>query len=83
MNYRNDIFFQVVRVFQSNGKMSNSVEYMTSYDEAQKRFYNILAADISNNNITYHAAYIINSLGRTVDMKAFDRRPEKPDVTTE
>ena len=83
MDYRNDVFFQVVRVFQSNGKMSNSVEYMTSYDDAQKRYYNIIAADIGNENITYHAAYIINSAGRVVDEKVFDRRPERPDVTTE
>jgi hypothetical protein len=78
MDYKDEIFFMVVRVFQKNGNISNSIEYKTEYYEAEKRYYNIIAADLADENITYNAAYIINSVGRTIDFKCFDRRPVKP-----
>lgn len=81
MDYKNEIFYSVLRLFQKSGQITHSVEHKTDYLEAQKRFYNIIAADLANSEITYHAAYIINSMGRIVDAKVFDRRPEKPDVS--
>lgn len=81
MDYKNEIFYSVLRLFQKGGQMTHSVEHKTDYLEAQKRFYSIIAADLANTEITYHATYIINSTGRIVDAKVFDRRPEKPDVS--
>lgn len=73
------MFYQVMRVqINAAGKVTNNVMDFDSYLEAQKRFYSTIAADIANEDILYHASYIINSLGRTVDVKVFDRRPEKP-----
>ena len=78
MDYKNEIFYSVLRLFQKGGQMTHSVEHKAGYLEAQKRFYSIIAADLANTEITYHAVYIINSMGRVVDSKVFDRRPEKP-----
>ena len=79
MDYKGELFYMVVRVFQRSGQMNHSVEYKTEYEEAQKRFYGIIAADLANNDITYQAAYIINGTGRTIDVKVFDRRPNRPE----
>lgn len=69
------IFYQVVRIF-INGRTDpqRSVQFFNDYGEAEKRFYAIIAADISNPDITYHGTYIIDSAGRMMEKKVFDRR---------
>ena len=71
----NLIFYQVVRVF-INGQTDpqRSVQFYNDYSDAEKRFYAIIAADISNPEITYHGTYIIDSTGMVREKKVFDRR---------
>lgn len=66
--------YLVGRVYISNGVTKNSIEYK-SQDEAYKRYFNILAADLQNNEVTYNGAFIINEVGRMFESRAFDRTP--------
>lgn len=68
------MFYQVIRLFIKKGKEAHSVELFDSYDEAQKRFYNVLATDLGNDDIEYSSCFVINSDGLMVDGKVFDRR---------
>lgn len=68
--------FAVIRIFYKGDKETHSVELKDTYLEAQQRYYNIIAADLANEDITYQAAYIINADGLMMDGKVFDRRPE-------
>ena len=69
------IFYQVVRIFINGGTdPQRSVQFYNDYGEAEKRFYAIIAADINNPDITYHGTYIIDSTGRMMEKKVFDRR---------
>ncbi|MBQ2527537.1 MAG: hypothetical protein II544_02175, partial [Spirochaetales bacterium] len=55
--------FAIIRIFYKGDKETHSVEFKDSYFEAQQRYYNIIAADLANPDITYQAAYIINAAG--------------------
>lgn len=67
--------FTVVRVFFKGEAETHSVEFKSTYFEAQQRYYGIIAADLANPDITYQAAYIINASGLMMDGKVFDRTP--------
>ena len=73
-------FFQVLRIFFDASGRHHSVEYFENEDasvslfNAQKRYFNIIAADLANANITYNAAYIIDSTGQIREWRVFDRR---------
>lgn len=67
--------FAVIRIYYKGDKETHSVELKDSYFEAQQRFYNIIASDLANPDITYQATYIINSSGLMMDGKVFDRTP--------
>lgn len=67
--------FTVIRIFFKGETETHSVEFKDTYIEAQQRFYNIVAADLANDEITYQAAYIINASGMMLDGKVFDRTP--------
>ena len=68
--------FAIIRIFYKGDKETHSVEFKDSYFEAQQRYYNIIATDLANPDVTYQAAYIINAAGRMLDGKVFDRTPE-------
>lgn len=70
------MFYQVFRIFFKEDKKSHSVEYFDTYNDAEKRYYNVIASDIANDEITYNSAYIVNSDGLMLDGKVFDRRPQ-------
>ena len=67
--------FAVIRIYYKGDKETHSVEFKDSYFEAQQRYYNIIATDLANPDITYQAAYIINASGLMMDGKVFDRTP--------
>lgn len=65
----------VTRVnFDQTGKQSNSVQMFTDLVQAQKRFYNILAADIDNDNFQFELVQIVDERGLTLATQAFDNR---------
>ena len=70
------MFYQVIRIFFKGEQKSNSIEYKDSYTEALQRYFNIIAADLANNDVTYNAAYLIDSDGSVIRKDVFDRRPE-------
>lgn len=66
----------VGRIFiNSNEQMSTSIEYKDT-DEAYKRYFNILAADLQNENLIKHGAFIVNSEGYLIESRAFTRTIE-------
>ena len=67
--------FAVIRIYYKGDKETHSVEFKDAYLEAQQRYYNIIASDLANADITYQAAYIINASGLMMDGKVFDRTP--------
>lgn len=70
------MFYQVIRVFFKGATKSNSVEYFDSYDAALQRYFNVIAADLANNEVTYNAAYLIDNGGNMMRHEVFDRRGE-------
>ncbi len=77
------MFYQVIRIFLKDGSWSNSVQYFHAADyetadecrlAATARYHNILAADLSNESITYNACYIISNAGTVLAKDVFDRR---------
>lgn len=66
--------YQIIRIFVKNEQETHSVEFKDDYIEAQQRYYNIIAADLGNPDVTYQAAYLINSQGLMLEGKVFDRR---------
>ncbi len=83
-----ELFFQVVRVFfkgtAETPVPAQSVQYYASYQEAEKRFYVLIAPYITSADSIYHGAYIIDSNGIVREKKVFDRRiftPPQPEPT--
>ena len=66
--------YAIVRIFCKGEAETHSVEFKSDLIEAQQRFFNIVAADLGNPEITYQAAYIINAQGMMVEGRVFDRR---------
>ena len=60
----------VGRVYITNGTLKTSIEYKNQ-EEAYKRYFNILAADLQDNTISYNGAFIINHVGRILESRAF------------
>lgn len=58
--------YQIIRIFFKGETKSNSVEYSDNYIAASQRFYNIIAADLANAEVTYQATYLKNKYGNDV-----------------
>lgn len=73
-----ELFYQLIRVFfkgtAESPTPSHSVQYFPTFEEAEKRYYAVIASDIANAEVIYHEAYIINSKGVVREYKVFDRR---------
>ena len=70
----------VTRVnFNQEGKQSNSIQMFTDLVQAQKRFYNVLAADIDNENYQFEMVQIVDEKGLVLASQVFDNRPQ-PEV---
>ena len=67
--------FSVIRIFFKGENETHSVQFFDTLLEAQQRFFNIVAADLANAEVTYQATYIINASGLMVEGRVFDRTP--------
>lgn len=68
------MFYTVVRQFFKGDAETHSMEVKQTLEDARKRYFGIIAADLNDNDITYQAAYIIDSNGLMVEGRVFDRR---------
>lgn len=68
------MFYTVVRQFFKGDTETHSMEVKETLEDARKRFFSIIAADLNDNDITWQAAYIIDSNGLMVEGRVFDRR---------
>lgn len=66
--------FVVVRLFYKGDVETHSVEIKSTREDALQRYFGIIAADLANEEITYQAAYIIDSNGIMLEGRVFDRR---------
>lgn len=65
----------VVRVnINQSGTQANSIQKYDDETAAYKRYYNILAADIDNENFQYELVQIVRSDGICVASQVFDNR---------
>lgn len=65
----------VVRVnINQSGTQANSIQKYDTDIAAFKRFYNILAADIDNENFQYELCQIVREDGIVVASQVFDNR---------
>lgn len=58
--------YQIIRITFKGETKTNSVEYKSDYIEASQRFYNIIAADLANAEVTYQATYLKDAYGKDV-----------------
>lgn len=68
----------VGRIFITNGTLRTSVEYKTQ-EEAYKRYFNILAADLQDSTISYNASFIINTVAQKIESRAFVHAQPTPE----
>ena len=72
-----EIFFIVTRIFFKGDNETHSVQIFADERQATQRFYNIIAADLADNAITYQFASICNCWGGNVlNPVVYDRRNE-------
>lgn len=67
------MFYSVIRIFFKGDAETHSVQQFPTLADAQKRYFNIIAADLADDTITYQSAYIIDSNGLMVEGRVFDR----------
>ena len=71
----------VMRVnFNQQGQQSNSIQMFTDLVQAQKRFYNVLAADIDNGNYQYELVQIVDRSGIVLMTQVFDNAVQPNEV---
>lgn len=63
--------YLVYRIFIKNNSLNSSIEYK-NYREAHARYFNILAADLQNAEITFNMGGIINAVGDLLENQSFD-----------
>lgn len=69
------MMYFVTRVnFDQTGKQNNSVQMFTDLVQAQKRFYNLLAADIDSDKFQYELIQIVDESGVLLATQMFDNR---------
>ena len=71
----------VVRVnFNQQGQQSNSIQMFTDLVQAQKRYYNILAADIDKDEFQYELVQIVDRSGIVLMNQGFDNAVQPNEV---
>ena len=63
--------YAVLRVRVKNNQRSTSVEFK-NYNDALKRYFNILAADLQDEEVTFNFGAIVNSEGEIIESKVFN-----------
>lgn len=71
------MFYIVNRLFIKDGKETHSTQIFDAYEEARKRYYGIIAADLQDDTITYQMASIFSSDGNVRDIQVFDRNEDE------
>ena len=71
------MFYVVSRLFFKGEKETHSMQIFSTYEEARKRYYSIIAADLQDTEITYQMANIVSSDGFIRDMQVFNREEEE------
>ena len=66
----NPFKYAVLRVRVKNDQRSTSVEFK-EYEEAIKRYFAILAADLSDDTVTYNMCTVIDSNGYITEARSF------------
>lgn len=75
------MFYTVIRQYFKGDSETHSMEIKEDRTEAIQRYYNILAADLQNAEITWNAAYIIDSTGLMIEGRVFDRSTTESEAT--
>jgi len=70
------MFYIVNRLFYKGEAETHSTQMFKTYEEARKRYYNIVATDLNDDAITYQMASILSSEGMLLDIQVFDRNVE-------
>lgn len=69
--------FQIVRIFYKGEVEAHSIEGRDAWREALQRFHAIIAADLSNNEITYSYVAILNEEGHNaIEPFVYNTMPE-------
>lgn len=68
------MFYTVVRQYFKGDAETHSMEIKTDKNAALQRYFNIIATDLAAVDITWNAAYIIDSNGLMIEGRVFDRR---------
>lgn len=66
-------FYSVIRIFFKGETETHSVQQFSDLQSAQTRYFNLLAADLGAEDVTYCSAYIIDSNGMMVEGRVFDK----------
>ena len=75
----NGISFFVTRIYYKGATESHSIQIFTDERQATQRFYNIIAADLADNDVTYQFASIMNSNGAQILPPVIYDRREVPE----
>lgn len=67
------MFYSVIRIFFKGEAETHSVQQFDTLQDAQKRYFTIIATDLADESITYQSAYIIDSHGLMMEGRVFDR----------
>ena len=65
------------------GSQANSIQRFDDEVAARKRYYNILAADIDNDNYQYEMVLIVREDGIILESQVFDNRTPEPEPVEE
>lgn len=67
------MFYSVIRIFFKGDAETHSVQQFDTLQDAQKRYFNIIATDLADDSITYQSAYIIDKNGLMLEGRVFDK----------
>ena len=89
-------FFMLLRFFEKKNQMAHSIQYFfpnyadpsIEYMNAVKRWFNVIAADLNDEEITANGAVIFDSLAEVKESRYFERKvqnnePEQPEEYNE
>lgn len=75
------MFYIIVRIFYVGEDETHSVEIKKDLRDATQRFYNIVAADLANKDVTYQYASLTDKYGYQVNgiqPVVYDHNPNDP-----
>ena len=75
-------FYRVDRLFFKGESETHSMQIFTNLEDARKRYFNIIAQDLNDPDITYQQTDIVDANGMMLECRVFDRTP-KPEPEPE